>query len=76
VVLRSGKVKLEVLRSQSVSEVDMNASTIYQTIERDATRTQGAERRVRRIILKIATALSFNADGIFKSKDWPYLWPK
>jgi hypothetical protein len=54
----------------------MNASTIYQTIERNATRTHGAERRFQRIILKIATALSFNADAIFKSKDWPYLWPK
>jgi hypothetical protein len=54
----------------------MNASTMYRTIERDATGTRGAEKRIRRIILKIASALTFNADAVFKSKDWPYLWPK
>jgi hypothetical protein len=37
---------------------------------------RGAAAGITGIILKIAKALTFNADAIFKSKDWPYLWPK
>jgi hypothetical protein len=31
---------------------------------------------IRSLILKIVKALSFDTEAIFKSKDWPYLWPK
>jgi hypothetical protein len=32
--------------------------------------------RIKGIILKIVKASSFDAEAIFKSKDWPYLWKK
>ncbi len=28
------------------------------------------------VLRKIGSALTFNADGIFKSRDWPHLWSK
>jgi hypothetical protein len=37
---------------------------------------RGAATEITGIIRKIVKALTFNADAIFKSKDWPYLWQK
>jgi hypothetical protein len=54
----------------------MDTSTTYRLIERDAARPNGTARGVRHILKKIISALTFNADAIFKSKDWPYIWPK
>jgi hypothetical protein len=37
---------------------------------------RGAVTEIAEIVLKIFRALTFNADAVLKSKDWPYLWPK
>jgi hypothetical protein len=37
---------------------------------------RGPAAGIRSVVRKIAGALTFNADAVFKSEDWPHLWPK
>ncbi len=54
----------------------MNIDAVYQPTCETATKAQGVATVIKRIILKIIKALSFDADAIFKSKEWPHLWRK
>jgi hypothetical protein len=54
----------------------MNISTTYHTERAETSKSQGAATDFKQAILKIVKALSFDAEPIFKSKDWPFLWPK
>jgi hypothetical protein len=53
----------------------MNTEIIY-TSKEIGIEARAAATGIKSIILKIGKALSFDAEAIFKSKDWPYLWPK
>jgi hypothetical protein len=46
------------------------------TTEKIGIGTRGTSARIKGIIRKIGKALTFNADAVLKSKDWPYLWQK
>ena len=54
----------------------MNIDAMYQTTYRDVTKGQGTASSGKGILTKIIKLLSFDAEGIFKSKDWPQLWQK
>jgi hypothetical protein len=53
----------------------MNTS-VADTSKKMGIEGRGAAAEIKCVILKIAKALTFNADAVLKSKDWPYLWPK
>lgn len=54
---------------------DMNANITYRTRYEDPAKAEHRINHLKRLILRTAKALSFDADAISKSKDWPYLWP-
>jgi len=35
-----------------------------------------SKRRVKRLTKALSQVVSIDEDAIFKSKDWPYFWPK
>lgn len=41
-----------------------------------ATNVTGVTNSIKRLVQKLVKALLIDADTIFKSKDWPYLWSK
>jgi hypothetical protein len=53
----------------------MNTGIVY-IPEKIGIETTGTSARIKGMIKKISKALTFNADAVFKSKDWPYLWQK
>jgi hypothetical protein len=50
-------------------------SIIIDKIKVDENKTEKEPINIRNLIRKM-TKLSFNADAVYESKDWPYLWPK
>jgi hypothetical protein len=54
----------------------MNTSTTYQTLDRKVSPTRSADKGIKPVLMKIVKALSFDSEAIFRSKDWPHLWPK
>lgn len=53
----------------------MNTDIVY-TSKEIGIEARGAGAGIKGIILKIVKVFTFNAEAIFKSKDWPYLWKK
>ena len=55
----------------------MNAVSVDSIRYETATKAKGATVRIKSLIKKLLKVLfSVDDDAIFKSKDWPYLWPK
>jgi hypothetical protein len=52
----------------------MNTKVIYSTGYKGTIRSEPVSRKLKRIMLKVAGVLEFDADNIAKSKDWPFLW--
>jgi hypothetical protein len=53
----------------------MNTDIAY-TPNKDDLKARGAASGTKGMILKIVKAFTFDAEAIFKSKDWPHLWSK
>jgi hypothetical protein len=50
-------------------------SIIIDKIKVDKIKTEKPTINIRNLMRKMAR-LSFNAEAVYESKDWPYLWPK
>lgn len=54
----------------------MGVATVDRKIGRNAGARPVRVSMVKRIVLGIVRPLTLDSEAIFRSKDWPYLWPK
>lgn len=58
----------------------MNVNVVERAVDRtqyeSAVNLKGVANGIKRLTIKLVKASLMNADAIFKSKDWPYLWSK
>ena len=55
-------------------KINVDDCAVDRTQYESTVKAKGAANGIKHLVRKFVKALSMDGDGIFKSKDWPYLW--
>ena len=56
--------------------INVDDYAVDRTQYESTVKAKGAADGIKYLVRNFVKALSMDGDGIFKSKDWPYLWRK